>query len=292
MSYESEIARVESLVEALPFIQQFRGKTFVIKYGGSAMDDEHLFERTLRDVVFLEAVGINPVLVHGGGKAITSRMREAGIKAKFVNGLRVTDEASMAIVEATLDNVINPQIVDQLQAFQGQAVGISGRNVIHAQRLSTQGAGKGMSVDLGLVGDVVSVELTEVEAAVAREVIPVISPVGMDEHGTVLNVNADVAAGAVAAGLRASKLIYISDVRGIMRDPSQADSLIPSVNRDLIARLIKDEIIEGGMIPKVESAVAALSKGVGKAHLIDGRLSHSLLLEIFTNSGVGTEIVP
>ena len=291
MSHESDVERVEALIEALPFIQQFRGQTVVIKYGGSAMEDEHLVERTLRDVVFLEAVGINPVLVHGGGKAITGRMREAGIKAKFVNGLRVTDAAAMAIVESTLDQVINPMIVEQIRVFHGRALGLSGRTVLRAQRVGGQDR-KGKAVDLGLVGEVIGVNLAEVARAVAEETIPVISPLGLDQTGTALNVNADVAAGAVAAGLKAAKLIYISDVRGIMRDPAQADSLIPSVNRDLIARLIKDEIIEGGMIPKVESAVLALGSGVGKAHLIDGRTAHSLLLEIFTNSGVGTEIVP
>ena len=292
MTNESEIAKAEVLIEALPFIQQFRGQTFVIKYGGSAMEDEHLVERTLRDVVFLEAVGVNPVIVHGGGKAITSRMREAGIKARFVNGLRVTDAASMEIVETTLDTVINPMIVSTLESFSGRAVSLSGRSIIRAERILPQVKGRGETVDLGFVGEVVSVDLTAILAAIAAEKVPVISPVGVDQQGTVLNINADVAAGAIASGLKASKLIYISDVRGIMRDPAQADSLIPSVNSDLIGRLIKDEIIEGGMIPKVESAVAALSAGVSKAHLIDGRVAHSLLIEIFTNSGIGTEILP
>ncbi len=292
MSYDSDVERVESLIEAMPFIQQFRGQTFVIKYGGSAMEDEHLVERTLRDVVFLEAVGINPVLVHGGGKAITNRMREAGIKAKFVNGLRVTDAAAMTLVETTLDDVINPMIVNQIRECNGKALGLSGRSVVKARRLAPQASGKGATTDLGLVGDVIGVELAAVRDAVTHETVPVVSPIGVDENGTVLNVNADVVAGAIAAALRAAKLIYISDVRGIMRDPTQVDSLIPSVNRDLIAKLIKDGIIEGGMIPKVESAVSALGSGVGKAHLIDGRLAHSLLLEIFTNSGVGTEILP
>ena len=292
MIRESDSERAEALIEALPFVQAFRGQTFVIKYGGSAMEDDHLVERTLRDVVFLEAVGIKPVLVHGGGKAITSRMREAGIKAKFVNGLRVTDRASMAIVENTLDQVINPMIVRQIAELGGRAKGLSGRNVVHAHRLTPHASGKGQPVDLGLVGEVTHVTLAEVEATLRHGTIPVISPLGVDGGGTVLNVNADVAAGAVATGLQAAKLIYLSDVRGIMRDQSQADSLIPSVNQDLIAKLIKDEIIEGGMIPKAESAVSALRNGVAKAHFIDGRLAHALLLEIFTDSGVGTEIVP
>ena len=292
MSHESEVLKAEILLDALPYIQQFRDKTFVIKYGGSAMEDEHLVERTLHDVVFLEAVGINPVIVHGGGKAITTRMREAGIKAQFVNGLRVTDAASMAIVEDTLENAINPMIVDKINEFGGKAQSMSGRQVIRARKAPTQSGAKGQQTDLGFVGEVTEVELGAVRAAIARGIVPVISPLGLDPAGTALNINADVAAGAIAADLGATKLIYISDVRGIMRNPAEVDSLIPSVNRDLIGRLIKDEIIEGGMIPKVESAADALGKGVGKVHLIDGRVAHSLLLEIFTDSGIGTEIVP
>jgi acetylglutamate kinase len=292
MSHDADISRNEILIEALPFIQEFRGKIFVIKYGGSAMEDEHLVQRTLRDVVFLEAVGIKPVLVHGGGKAITSRMREAGLKSQFVEGLRVTDAASMAIVEHTLDTVINPVIVETIIRFGGKALGVSGRSVIQATKLAPQPRHKLEPLDLGLVGDVSGVHLQPIRDALAQEIVPVISPIGTDATGTVLNVNADVAAGAIAAELQAYKLIYISDVRGIMRDPAQEDSLIPSINSELIARLIRDEIIEGGMIPKVESAVDALRRGVAKAHLIDGRLSHSLLLEFFTNAGIGTEILP
>ena len=292
MSQETEILKAETLLDALPFIQQFREKTFVIKYGGSAMEDEHLVERTLHDVVFLEAVGVHPVIVHGGGKAITTRMREAGIKAQFVHGLRVTDAASMAIVEDTLENAINPMIVGKINAFGGRAQAVSGRGVIRARKASALPGTKGQKTDLGFVGDVAAVELGPVRAAVGQGIVPVISPLGMDAGGTALNINADVAAGAIAAGLGAAKLIYISDVRGIMRNPAEVDSLIPSVNRELIGKLIKDEIIEGGMIPKVESAADALGKGVGKVHLIDGRVAHSLLLEIFTDSGIGTEIVP
>lgn len=292
MSQESDTLKAETLLDALPFIQRFRDSTFVIKYGGSAMEDEHFVERTLHDIVFLEAVGINPVIVHGGGKAITTRMREAGIKARFVNGLRVTDAAAMAIVEDTLDQLINPMIVGKINEFGGRAEGLSGRAVFRAKKAPSQPGGKGQRTDLGFVGEVSAVELAGVRAAIGQGIVPVISPVGLDATGTVLNINADVAAGAIAADLQATKLIYISDVRGIMRNPAQADSLIPSVNRDLIGRLIEDEIIEGGMIPKVESAADALGKGVGKVHLIDGRIAHSLLLEIFTDSGIGTEIVP
>lgn len=283
-------ARAEALIEALPFIQKFRGQLFVIKYGGSAMDDEHMIERLLRDVVFLEAIGINPVLIHGGGKAITDKMREAGLKPKFVNGLRVTDERSIRIVEDVLDGTINPQIVSLINEFGGSAVGIAGKRVFVADKLPPQTEGK-TRIDLGFVGDVVDVRLEEVQRAVAAEQVPVISPLAQDSHGVVLNVNADVAAGTIAGALKATKLIFVSDVLGIMRDPRETDSLIPSVNRAMIETLIEEEVIEGGMIPKVKSAVHAINEGVGKVHLIDGRIAHSLLLEIFTNAGIGTEIV-
>ncbi len=283
--------RAEALIEALPFIQRFRGQLFVIKYGGSAMEDENIVERFLRDVVFLEAVGINPVLIHGGGKAITQRMRDAGLKPQFVNGLRVTDEQSVRIVEEVLDGMINPAIVKMLQGFGGQARGICGKDVLVGKKLPPQTEGKATKVDLGFVGEVVEVRTDIIQQAVAAEMVPVISPLARDASGHVLNINADLAAGTVAGQLRAAKFIYLSDVPGIMRDPTDKESLIPSVTRDEIEQLREDEIITGGMIPKVESALHALSQGVQKVHFIDGRTPHSLLLEIFTNTGVGTEIV-
>jgi acetylglutamate kinase len=283
--------RAEALVEALPYIQKFRGQLFVIKYGGSAMEDEQVVERFLRDVVFLEAVGINPVLIHGGGKAITARMREAGLKARFVNGLRVTDEQSIRIVEEVLDGVLNPGIVKMLQGFGGKAVGIHGKDVLIGRKLPPQTEGKATKVDLGFVGEVIEVGTAAIEKAVAAETVPVISPLARDASGNVLNINADIAAGTVAGRLRAAKFIYLSDVPGIMRDPTNRESLIPSVTREEIEQLRQDGIITGGMIPKVESAMHALALGVEKVHFIDGRLPHSLLLEIFTNTGIGTEIV-
>lgn len=283
--------RSESLIEALPYIQEFRGKTFVIKYGGAAMEDEQIVDKFLRDVVFLEAVGINPVLVHGGGKAITSRMRDAGLKARFVNGLRVTDETAIRIVESTLDGEINPAIVKTIGEFGGRAQGFSGKQVFVARRLGPQTDETGHSVDIGFVGEAARMNAKEVRSAIRREIVPVISPIGADENGVVLNINADVAAAALAAELKAEKLIFVSDVRGIMRDPSAPDSLIPTVTAEQIETLIKSKVIAGGMIPKVQSAVAALRKGVGKTHLIGGHVQHGLLLEIFTNAGIGSEIV-
>jgi len=276
--------RADALIEALPFIQKFRGELFVIKYGGSAMEDEQVVERFLRDVVFLEAVGINPVLIHGGGKAITQRMRDAGQKARFVNGLRVTDAEAIGIVEEVLDTVINPGIVTQLNALGGQAVGIAGKRVLVGKKLPPQTEGKATTV--------VEVRIEEILSAIGREHVPVISPLARDADGIVLNINADIAAGNIAGQLQAAKMIYLSDVPGIMRDPMDKESLIPSVNAEKIEHLIEEEIIVGGMIPKVESAIYALSQGVKKVHFIDGRLPHSLLLEIFTNTGIGTEIVP
>jgi acetylglutamate kinase len=291
MTQGTHLARAEALIEALPYIQEYRGKTVVIKYGGSAMEDEHLVERMLRDVVFLEAVGINPVVIHGGGKAITLKMRDAGLKAQFVNGLRVTSEKAIQIVEEILDQEINPRIVATLNEFGGKAIGISGKHVIKAVKLPPQSEGNGAPVDLGFVGEAAGLNLDAVQQALAEEKTPVISPIAQDENGTTLNVNADIAAGAIAGALKASKLIYLSDVLGIMRDTREKDSLIPSVTTDMVETLIEDEVIEGGMIPKVRSAVEALNQGVGKVHFIDGRIPHSVLLEIFTNSGVGTEIV-
>jgi len=283
--------RAEALIEALPYIQKFRGQLFVIKYGGSAMEDENVVERFLRDVVFLEAVGINPVLIHGGGKAITQRMRDAGQKPRFVNGLRVTDEQAIRIVEDVLDGVINPSIVTMLQGFGGKAVGIHGKDVLIGKKLPPQTEGKATRIDLGFVGEVVEVQNAIIEQAVSAEMVPVISPLARDASGHVLNINADIAAGTIAGQLRAAKFIYLSDVPGIMRDPTDKESLIPSVTREEIEQLREDEIISGGMIPKVESALHALAQGVEKVHFIDGRTPHSLLLEIFTNTGVGTEIV-
>ncbi len=285
-------ARSESLIEALPYIQEFRGQTFVIKYGGAAMEDEQIVEKFLRDVVFLEAVGINPVLVHGGGKAITARMREAGLKAQFVNGLRVTDETAIRIVESTLDGEINPSIVKTISDFGGQAAGFSGKTVFQARRLLPQTTDNGETVDIGFVGEAAKMSVKEVSTAIRKEIVPVISPIGATEDGTVLNINADVAAAALAAEIKASKLIFVSDVPGIMRDPSSPDSLIPTVTAGQVEILIKSKVIAGGMIPKVQSAVAALGKGVKKIHLVGGQIQHCLLLEIFTNAGIGSEIVP
>ncbi|MEI7774891.1 MAG: acetylglutamate kinase [Verrucomicrobiota bacterium] len=283
-------SRMEALIEALPYLQKYRGQIFVIKYGGSAMEDESIVAGMLQDVVFLEAVGINPVLIHGGGKAITQRMAEAGLAARFVNGLRVTSAEAVQIVESVLDTVINPGIVSHLNANGGRAVGIPGKRVLLGKKLAPQ-EDHGELVDLGFVGEVVDVRLDEIERAIAAEAVPVISPLAQDASGASLNINADIAAGTVAGGLRAAKMIYLSDVPGIMRDHLDPSTLIASVNRAQIEQLVSQGIIAGGMLPKVHSALNALQRGVRKVHFIDGRQPHALLQEIFTDAGIGTEIV-
>ncbi len=292
-SFHDQIAKADVLIEALPYMQQFRGQTFVIKIGGSAMDDWTLIEGLLRDVVFLEVMGINPVLVHGGGKAISKAMAEAGLAARFVNGLRVTDDAAIDIVEKTLTQEINPRLVMAVNGFGGTAIGLNGKRVFlgrkHAPILDHE---TGEAADLGWVGEVVDFRLDEIHAALKGEIVPVISPIAAEaESGHALNCNADVAAAALAGQLQAAKFIYLSDVLGVMRDPKDAKTLLPHLNRHQVRELIGEGVISGGMIPKVESALAALAAGAAKVHLIDGRLPHSLLLEIFTKEGIGTEIV-
>ncbi|MFZ4482666.1 MAG: acetylglutamate kinase [Chthoniobacterales bacterium] len=291
MSLPDATLRAAVLVEALPFLQTFRGCTFVIKYGGSAMESDDAVERLLRDVVFLEAVGINPVLVHGGGKAISARMRAAGLAARFVHGLRVTDVSSIRIVEDVLDHEVNPRLVSAIGEFGGRARGFSGRDVLKAEKLPPVDDGEGGTEDLGFVGRVTGVDTTELERVLQEERVPVVSPLGRGADGQTLNVNADEAAAAIAGALRATKLIFLSDVPGIMRDREDPGSLVATVRAAQVETLIRQKVLEGGMIPKVQGAVAALEKGVGKTHMIDGRLAHALLLEIFTNEGVGTEIV-
>lgn len=289
--FSEQIAKASVLIEAMPYLQRFRGQTFLIKFGGSAMDDPALVEMLLRDVVFLELAGINPVVVHGGGKAISAAMNLAGLTARFVGGLRVTDEQTISIVEHTLHNVINRDLVAAINRFGGRAVGLPGKSVFLGHRNAPVKGEDGNPVDLGFVGTVHGFNAGEVLAAIHREQVPVISPLASEEGtGAALNVNADIAAASLAGKLRAAKFVYISDVRGVMLDPANPDSLIPSLTAAAAEKLINDRIITGGMIPKVKSALQALADGVQKVHMIDGRIPHSLLLEIFTDKGIGTEI--
>ncbi|WP_246789026.1 acetylglutamate kinase [Akkermansia glycaniphila] len=285
------IEKADVLVNALPYMQAYRNKTVLIKFGGSAMDDPALVKDLMRDIAVLEAMGLNPVVVHGGGKAISKAMAESGLEAKFVNGLRVTTKEAIGIVERTLSGTINPGLVEMLRDAGGKGVGIPGTEVFVGEKIREKDA-EGNPVDIGEVGRVIGTLLPRIEEALDLEITPVISPLAK-ELGThsPLNINADLAAAALARELRPVKLIYISDVPGILRDAADPTSLIQSINRKQALQLIEDGVVSGGMIPKVKSAVDALNAGVRKVHFIDGRLPHTLLLEIFTTEGIGTEIV-
>ncbi|HEX2613057.1 MAG TPA: acetylglutamate kinase [Fibrobacteria bacterium] len=291
MNIPDLIAKAKVLHEALPYIQDFRGSTFVVKYGGSFMDDPDptVRKRVATDIAFLAAVGINVVVVHGGGKAISRAMDGAGLKPNFINGLRVTDEATIAIVKKTLDEVVNKDVCDTLVAVRANPKGMPGDSVIVCEKLKVDDDGK--PTDLGYVGDVTEIKVKLIKKEIAEGFMPVISPVAEGLDGKPYNVNADVAAGRVASALRARRLVYMSDVPGLLEDYHNPDSLISTVKVSDVEGLKKRGVIDKGMRPKVQSAVRALQDGVQRVHLIDGRMPHSLLLEIFTDKGVGTEIV-
>jgi acetylglutamate kinase len=284
-------AKAKVLLEALPYIQDFRGSIFVVKYGGSFMDDPDLAGRTrvAFDIAFLAACGINVVVVHGGGKAITKAMESSGLKANFVNGLRVTDEATIAVVKKTLDEIVNKDVCAAIASAKGKPQGMPGDSVLVCEKLTVDDDGN--AVDLGYVGDVTEVKVKLIKKEIADGFIPVISPVAEGLDNKPYNINADVAAGRVASALRARRLVYMSDVPGLLSDPKNPESLISTLKTSQVDDLKKKGVIDKGMRPKVASAVRALQEGVQRVHFIDGRLPHSLLLEIFTDKGIGTEIV-
>jgi acetylglutamate kinase len=286
------IAKADTLLEALPYIQRFRSQTFVIKYGGSFMDsaDPAVRDGVARDIVFLEAVGINPVLVHGGGKAITRAMAVAGLPARFLHGMRVTDEATVKVVDQVLSGEINPQIVQTVNDLGGKARGFSGAEIFTCRKWQMTDA-DGQNVDLGYVGEVTAVNIEPLRECIRRSVTPIISPVARGADGRLYNCNADVAAAQVAIALRAKRLVFMSDVPGLLRDIRRPDSIIPHLQISEVDSMKKAGIIDHGMIPKVDSAVSALRSGVDKVSLVDGRVPHAVLLEIFTDAGVGTEVV-
>ena len=285
------IEKANTLIEALPYLQAFRGKTFLIKMGGSAMEDPNLVAKVMRDIVFLEVAGINPIVVHGGGKAISAAMEAAGLEAKFIDGFRVTTDEAIEIVANVLTNEINPGLVRMIRDFGGKAVGIPGNDVFLGEKIKGTDAA-GNRVDLGRVGEVVGCQLAHMDAAHQAGIVPVISPLAAElATGRPLNINADLAAAALAKELRVAKLVYLSDVPGLLSDPKDPASLIKSVTRKEAESMIADGTISGGMIPKIRSAVDALNAGVRKVHFVDGRLPHALLLEIFTDGGIGTEVV-
>jgi acetylglutamate kinase len=290
MSLQQPTQKAEALIEALPYLQAFRGKTFLIKMGGSAMEDPELVRKVMRDVVFLEVAGINPIIVHGGGKAISSAMKAAGLEAEFIGGFRRTTDEAISIVEKVLTNEINPRLVQMIREFGGKATGISGTDVFLGEKMKAKD-GDGNPVDIGRVGEVVGCQLGQMDSAHKASIVPVISPLAAElATGKPLNINADLAAAALAKELRVTKLVYLSDVPGLMKDPSDPSTLIKSVNREQAEGLLADGTISGGMIPKIRSAMDALNAGVRKVHFIDGRLPHAMLLEIFTDYGIGTEV--
>lgn len=289
---QSAIAKADTLIEALGWIRRFRDKVTVIKLGGSFMDDETALRHVLIDIVFMETVGMRPVVVHGGGRSINRAMEQAGIPARFIQGRRYTDAATLEIVERVLACETNEKIARQIEDYGGQARSLNFRttNVLYGERLQLTGQ-DGQPVDLGYVGHVTRVEREVIQRVYAAGQVPVIPSMCLDAGGQKLNVNADTAATAVAQALGAEKLVFMSDVNGVRRNKDDADSLIHSLTASEARALMAGGAIEAGMIPKVEACLETLNRGVRKIHIIDGRLRHSLLLEIYTNTGVGTQIV-
>jgi acetylglutamate kinase len=286
------ISKAATLLEALPYMQRFRSQTFVVKYGGSFMDspDRAVRHGVARDIVFLESAGINPVVVHGGGKAITRALDSAGLPAQFVQGYRVTDEATIEIVEQVLSREINPEIADAIEGFGGKAKTFAGSDIFRCRKF-TATSESGAPIDLGFVGEVTDVDVTGLRECIRRSVTPVISPTARGEDGRIYNCNADIAAAKTAIALKARRLVFMSDVPGLLRDQQDETSLVSHLSVADVPALKRIGVVNSGMIPKVDSAVAAIENGVEKVQFVDGRIPHSVLLEIFTDAGVGTEVV-
>jgi acetylglutamate kinase len=284
------------LVEALPYIKKFYGKTVVIKYGGHAMINDDLKKAVLTDIVLMKYVGMHPVIVHGGGPEITSMLKRVNIESSFVGGLRVTDRDTMEIVEMVLVGKINKDIVARLNGYGGRAVGLSGKDDGLLGAVKKQGRVKGADgsvqlVDIGYVGEITEVNPAIVSTLLEEGYIPVVAPVAVGDRGESYNVNADTAASSLAVALKADKLIILTDVEGILENRQDPDSLISTVTRNNVPVLVERGVIDGGMIPKVECCVRALDGGVQTTHILDGRVKHSILLEVFTDRGIGTMVV-
>ncbi len=294
MDIGNHVQQANILIEALPYIRQFSGKTIVVKYGGHAMSDETLRHSFARDIVLLKYVGMHPIVVHGGGPQIGDIMQRLGLQAQFVEGLRVTDAETMDVVEMVLGGKLNKEIVATINLHGGQAVGLSGKdaNLITATRKylyrQTTQDSTPEQVDIGQVGDIVAINHNIINVLEDSGFIPVISPIGVGEQGESYNINADTAAGDIAAALKAEKLLFLTDVVGIL---DQDGKLLSTLNPDTIASLTRDGVIDGGMLPKVDACLKALEHSVAKTHIIDGREPHAVLLELFTDRGIGTEIV-
>lgn len=284
---EEAIAKANTLIEAMGWIRRFRGKTTVIKLGGSLLDDESALMHILLDVIFMETVGMKPVLVHGGGKAISRALQSAGIEPKFVRGRRVTDDSTLGVVKKVLAGELNVKLTEEIERLGGRAMNLSPHttNVLFGEKLATDD-----DEDLGYVGHVTRVDRSVIEGLSYTDQVPVIPSMCEGDDGQLFNVNADTAAMAVAQALGAEKLVFLSDVNGVRRDKDDPNTIIDSLSADEAKQLIDDGVISAGMIPKVEACLETLGRGVRKVHIVDGSLRHSLLLEIFTTSGVGTEI--
>ncbi len=280
------IKKADVLIEALPYIKKFRGKTVVIKAGGSMMENREVISGIFQDIIFMSLVGIKPVIIHGGGPRITEKMKEAGIVAKFVDGFRVTDAKTMKIVDDTLE-ATNKEIAKHIEELGGKVKALSGKKDKIIKAVTLKHKGKYM----GFLGKIVSINTKPIKDALKDGAIPVITPVALGKDGKAYNINADLAACDIAAALKAEKFVLITDTNGILRDESDEATLIPTLKKKEAEELIERGVIRGGMIPKVKAVVDALKKGVNKTHIIDGRLSHAILLEVFTDKGIGTEII-
>lgn len=286
MVNQKYLDKAEVLIEALPYIQRFSKKIIVVKYGGSAMIDEELKQDVIEDVVLLKLIGFKPIIVHGGGKEISRWVDKVGMDTKFVNGLRVTDADTMELAEMVLARV-NKELVAKIQTLGIKAAGISGKD---GGLLTVEKKFSG-SEDIGFVGDVTEVDTKILEDLLEKDFLPVVFPVGMDKDGVTYNINADEAASSIATALRAEKLAYLSDVEGVRLDPKDPESVISELYTNEAQDLIEQGVISGGMLPKIENCIDAINKGVSRVHIMDGRIPHGLLLEIFTNKGIGTAII-
>ena len=287
--------QVQTLIEALPYLRDFKDKTIVVKYGGNAMLNDQIKNKVLQDIVFLQCAGMRPVVVHGGGPEITAMLMQAGKKSEFVSGLRVTDAESVGIAEMALVGKINTDLVARLNTLGGRAVGLNGKdaNLVQAKKhlADVYGNGEVNLVDIGYVGNVEHVNTDLIEVLLANGFIPVIAPTGVGSSGETYNINADSVAGEIAGALKAEKLLVLTDVRGIYSDYRDENSFISTLTFEKAQELIIRGKIDGGMIPKVRACITALSGGAKKTHIIDGRAEHTILMEIFSDKGVGTEVV-
>jgi acetylglutamate kinase len=284
---KTEILKAEVLIEAIPYIRRFAGSTVVVKYGGSAMVDEKLKRSVIQDIAMLKYIGLKPVVVHGGGKEITGLLERLGKQSQFLDGLRVTDEETAKVAEMVLSGSIGKALVDELQQVGISSVGISGkdgRSLLCSKKLDEKGR------DLGFVGQIDTVDTSLLETLLANNFVPVVSPVGVDAEGNTYNINADYAASAVAGALSAQKLIFLTDVEGILKDKDDPSSILRTLSEQEALGYIADGTIKGGMIPKVQCCLDGLDKGVESVHVLDGRVPHAILLEIFTTKGVGTMV--